>query len=234
MTNNVDRYIVATIKAWHIEQYQQYNNNIIGNWNLITKKEELNLENLRRIKPKYIFFPHWSWLVPEEILKEFTCICFHMTDVPYGRGGSPLQNLIVREHQNTQLSALKMTAELDAGPVYLKCPLSLDGSAQEIFIRSAELTAQMIASIIALAPTPIKQVGKITIFERKTAEESEIQGNETIKKLYDLIRMLDAETYPKAFLHYGDLTLHFEKACLNTEVLNATVTITKRDVNIHD
>ncbi len=34
--------------------------------------------------------------MPREIFENWACVVFHMTDLPYGRGGSPLQNLIVR------------------------------------------------------------------------------------------------------------------------------------------
>lgn len=221
-------YVVATIKDWHIEQYSTYSKTINGQWHLITNNARLKINELRAISPEYIFFPHWSWLVPEEILAEFNCVCFHMTDLPYGRGGTPLQNLISRGHKTTQVSALKMTRDLDAGPIYLKCPLSLDGSAQEIYERSAQLIAQMITSIIELTPSPVEQTGKVTTFERRKPEQSEIQGNEDINTLYDLIRMLDAETYPKAFLHHGNLTLHFENARLIKDNINATVTIKRR------
>jgi methionyl-tRNA formyltransferase len=43
-----------------------------------------------------------------------------MTDLPFGRGGSPLQNLISRKIYNTKLSAIRVVKELDAGPVFLK------------------------------------------------------------------------------------------------------------------
>ena len=59
-------------------------------------KKELNIANLEKIKPKLLFFVHWSSLIPEEIFNKYVCIIFHMTDLPFGRGGSPLQNLIVR------------------------------------------------------------------------------------------------------------------------------------------
>lgn len=226
MSNN---YIVATIKEWQVEQFERTCPTLKGNWSLITEQEQLTLSNLRKIKPKYIFFPHWSWIVPSEILNEFTCICFHMTDVPYGRGGSPLQNLIVRGHQETKLSALKMTTELDAGPVYLKAPLSLKGSAQEIFERSAVLTFDIIASIAKLEPEPIAQTGEISHFVRRTPEQSKIQGNENISTLFDLIRMLDAKSYPKAFLHYGNYTLTFEKAILSDDNVSANVTFNKQN-----
>ena len=56
-----------------------------------------------------------------------------MTDLPFGRGGSPLQNLITRGISKTKISALRCNEEIDAGPIYLKRPLSLHGSAEEIY-----------------------------------------------------------------------------------------------------
>ena len=210
-----DNYVVATIKDWHFKEFKRVSPLFSGNWTLINDKNLLTLENLRKLKPKYIFFPHWSWIVPEEILNEFICVCFHMTDVPYGRGGSPLQNLISLGHQETKLTALKMTNQLDAGAIYLKAPLLLHGSAQEIFERSAKLTFEMISSIIILEPIPFEQTGKVTTFVRRSPELSMIQGNETLTELYDLIRMMDADSYPKAFLDHGNFTLTFEKAKLS-------------------
>lgn len=219
-----DNYVVATIKDWHFNEFERVCPSFIGKWTLFSDNKQLTLEKLRQLKPKYIFFPHWSWIVPEEILNEFSCVCFHMTDVPYGRGGSPLQNLISRGHQETKLTALKMTSQLDAGAVYLKVPLSLQGSAQEIFERSAKLSFEMINSIIKLEPIPTEQTGKVTMFSRRTAEQSKIQGNETIAELYDLIRMMDADSYPKAFLQQGNFTFTFEKAKLSNEIASNEIT----------
>ena len=56
-----------------------------------------------------------------------------MTDLPYGRGGSPLQNLIMMGKRNTKLTAFKCVKKLDSGPIYLKKKLSLDGNLEEIF-----------------------------------------------------------------------------------------------------
>ena len=30
-----------------------------------TDKDELVIENISKFKPKYVFFPHWSWIIPE-------------------------------------------------------------------------------------------------------------------------------------------------------------------------
>lgn len=225
----MNNYIVATIKDWNIDQYQKRVGSYSGNWFLIESPEELTLDKLREIKPKYIFFPHWSWIVPESILDEFNCVCFHMTDVPYGRGGSPLQNLIIRGHKNTKLTALRMCNELDAGPVYLKEDLSLTGSATDIFKRSASLTFGMIEYIVQNNPKPVEQQGEVTQFPRRKPEQSELKPDMDIDELYNMVRMLDAETYPKAFIKFGEYKLEFFSVENSEGHLEANVKIFKEE-----
>src|SRR5262249_17488018 len=86
----------------------------------IRDRAGLTVEAIAPLLPAWIFFPHWSWRIPRAFHERFTCVVFHMTDVPYGRGGSPLQNLIVRGHKATMISALACAEEIDAGAVYLK------------------------------------------------------------------------------------------------------------------
>jgi methionyl-tRNA formyltransferase len=219
-------YIVAATKPWSIEAYENSCGDL-PNWFLITKKEELTLELIDKINPRYIFFPHWNWIVPKDILEKYESVCFHMTDVPYGRGGSPLQNLIVRGHKETQLTALKMSEHLDAGPVYLKEPLSLHGSAQDIFYRAAFKIMELIERIVINTLIPEKQKGEVITFKRRSPAESEVIEDLNLEQLYDFIRMLDAETYPKAFINIKGYRFEFDKATLDeTGKLEARVSIT--------
>ena len=66
---------------------------------VIRDKKDLNIKYINEINPRFIFFAHWSSIIPKSIHEDFECVIFHMTDLPYGRGGSPLQNLIVRGHK---------------------------------------------------------------------------------------------------------------------------------------
>jgi len=223
----MNNYLVATIKDWQIAAYHAKSQQLAGNWHLISDPKQLTLPMLRELNPRYIFFPHWSWLVPEEILNEFECICFHMTDVPYGRGGSPLQNLIARGHKHTQLTALRMEKTLDTGPVYLKVPLSLEGTAQQIFELSAQLTFDMIESIVKLNPEPYPQQGQVEIFQRRTPEQSQLPTQASASQIYDHIRMLDAQSYPHAFVNHGNLSIEFTNASIvDDKQVTASVTIT--------
>ena len=63
----------------------------------ISDKKKLNIKDLNKIKPRIIFFPHWSFKVNKNIIEKFNCICFHTSPLPYGRGGSPIQNLILKK-----------------------------------------------------------------------------------------------------------------------------------------
>lgn len=221
-------YVVCAVKPWNVAAFQRHVSELPGIWRLVETASELTLASLEQIGPRYVFFPHWSWRVPSDITKRFECVCFHMADVPYGRGGSPLQNLILRGHQSTMLSALRMVDALDAGPVYLKRPLSLAGRAQEIYERAAELTFELIADIVGREPAPVPQEGETVVFSRRKPDESEIPQSGTPKTIYDFIRMLDAETYPKAFLNWGQWRLEFDRAEMTDHGVEARVTIVDR------
>lgn len=222
-------YIVAGTKPWNRQIFEERIRKLPGNWMFVQDKEELTLDLLEDVAPDRIFFLHWSWIVPRAITENYECICFHMTDVPYGRGGTPLQNLILRGHRTTKLSALRMEETLDSGPVYLKEDLDLSGSAQEIFLRANRLAAGMIQRLIYEAPEPVAQEGKVVEFERRTPVQSEITGLESVSQLYDHIRMLDAPDYPPAYIQINGLRFEFRKARLKDDVLVAEVTVEDTD-----
>ena len=165
-------YVLATSRDWNEVLVRRLEEKTTKAFHLITKKEELTLGKLKKINPRYVFFPHWSHIIPKEIHEAFECIIFHMTDLPYGRGGSPLQNLILRGHLETQISALRCVAELDAGPIYMKRPLSLNGSASEIFLHASNIVEKMIEEIIHKEPIPKPQEGEPTVFSRRVPEQS--------------------------------------------------------------
>jgi len=146
--------------------------------------------------------------------------------VPYGRGGSPLQNLILRGHRTTKLTALRMVEALDAGPVYAKKDLSLEGNAEQIYIRATYLSAEIIRHIIEKQPQPVPQVGDPVLFRRRKPEESRIPPCKSLRMLHDFIRMLDAEDYPHAFIEQEGYRYEFRHAALHDGKIVAGVTIT--------
>lgn len=189
---------------------------------------ELDPVALAGFGPRYIFFPHWSWKIPANIYEGFESVIFHMTDLPFGRGGSPLQNLIVRGIRETQLSAIRCVADFDAGAVYMKRPLSLFGTAEEILLRASELTGEIIECLVREQPTPQPQVGEPTFFNRRTQQDGNLAELDELEKVFDHIRMLDADNYPPAFLETAHFKLEFSRASLKPDAVVADVKIYRK------
>lgn len=227
MKSSNQNYLIVTIKSWNIERAHQFAKaNPELKVKLVTEKDKLTYEVVRKFNPRYIFFPHWSWIIPRDIYENFEAVVFHMTDLPFGRGGSPLQNLITRGITQTRISALRVVRYLDAGPIYLKRDLSLEGSAKEIFEQVSDIIFdEMIPYIIRNEPVPAPQKGRVVVFKRRTAKHGNIANLPTLSKVYDYIRMLDAEGYPPAFVETSGLKMEFSDAKLKKDFILATVKI---------
>lgn len=226
----MENILIVSEKSWNKElvsylqstmpQYAFY---------LISQKEDFTVERIGSISPVKIFIPHWSYIIPSAIFERYECIVFHMTDLPYGRGGSPLQNLIVRGLTATKLSALRLEVGLDTGPVYLKMDLSLSGTAEEIFVRVNKLVGKMIVEIIQNNLQPVPQEGDPVVFKRRKPEQSDMSGLEKLEEIFDYIRMLDADGYPHAYIEKGEFRYEFTRASIKADgSIVADVKITKK------
>lgn len=224
-------YIVLSEKSWHADLFTNLKKSFnFDNWLLIDSKSDFNLENLEKFNPAKIFIPHWSHIIPKEIYQKHECIVFHMTDLPFGRGGSPLQNLIVRGYKSTKISALRVEEGLDTGDIYLKEPLELYGTAEEIFSRASLIIEKMIFDIIQKQLIATPQFGPVTEFKRRKLEDSNIIKLTKLEEVYDYIRMLDCEGYPNAFIETDNLKFEFDKAIFNEteKIITANVRISKK------
>lgn len=221
------RLLIAGSRPWNRRSYDAWAVRTRHETTFISARSELDADRTRAFGPDYVFFVHWSWRIPATVYDAFECIGFHMTDLPFGRGGSPLQNLIVRGIRETRLSAFRIGAEMDAGAIYLKRPLPLDGRAQDIFERASDMAFDMIDEIVERRPVPSPQEGTPVIFERRTPEESRISGGQSLEQLYDFIRMLDAEGYPAAFFEHANLRIELSEAELAGDAVTARARITR-------
>jgi methionyl-tRNA formyltransferase len=226
----MNRYIILSEKEWHKELFSDLKEKFINDeWFLIDSKSEFNLDNITKINPRKIFIPHWSYIITSSIYNNYECIVFHMTDLPYGRGGSPLQNLILRGHKETKISAIKVEEGIDTGDIYLKKNLSLEGTAKEILISASNTIGEMITEIIQNDLIPKPQTGEVVEFKRRKPEDGNILLLNDINLIYDYLRMLDCEGYPNAFIETDAIKIEFTSAHLDSDNnLTAHVRIFKK------
>lgn len=156
-----------------------------------------------------IFFPHWSWTVPSEIVENWECIGFHTAPLPQGRGGSPIQNLIRSGYSRAPVSALRMVEELDAGPIYLQTEVSLEGNLATILQRIAKTIQGQIINIQHSEIVPVPQSGKATFFSRLSREDNRILTVDDFNEFWDKVRMVDSDDYLPAFVDLNDVRIEF-------------------------
>jgi putative methionyl-tRNA formyltransferase len=221
--------VIVSSKEWHRHLVKEIEKQIDATVTYLGKKVDVTAEYLMELNPDWVFFPHWSYIIPAEVYENFRCVIFHMTDLPFGRGGSPLQNLIARGIYETKITALRCVKELDAGPIYAKRPLSLWGSAEEIYLRAGEITKEMIIDLVRENPVPYEQTGEAITFKRRIPADGDIGNLNCLSQVFDYIRMLDADGYPAAFLQMNHLRMEFSRASLKDGYVLADVKITMRE-----
>lgn len=222
------KYIVASSKDWFKKHAKSKAYQELDIYE-ISKKEELTLELLEKIKPRFIFFPHWNWIVGPEIFNRYECVVFHTAPLPYGRGGSPVQNLILQGLVTSPVNALRMTDSLDGGPVYGAMEISLDGTIRDIFERIASVVEELILDLVKNEPTPVEQKGEPFYFKRLSPKDNELPTDATLNDWYNRIRMVDGEGYPPAFIKYGKYKINFSSASLQGNELTAQIRLSKNE-----
>ncbi len=205
------KYLFCAHRDWAIRLHEKLSKKY-KNLELLTDPRKLTLKNLKKMNPKMIFFPDWSWIIPKSIVKNYQCVCIHESDLPKFRGGSPIQNQIIRGIKQTKSTAFLMDTGIDTGDILLKKSLSLEGSINEIFQQMIDNDFELIDKIIKGKYTIKKQKGHTTIFKRRKPKQSELKDLENSKLyLYNFIRML-GDPYPNAFIKIGKKKLIFKSA----------------------
>lgn len=94
----------------------------------------------------------YGLLLPESVLTCFplSAINFHTSLLPRGRGASPITQAILAGDQQTGLTIMKMSTELDAGDILLQfpCDITENETTASLTEKLAELGAAQVASIL--------------------------------------------------------------------------------------
>ena len=211
-------YLFCAYRDWSIKLYEKLVEKS-DNFVLIKSHKKLTYSFVKKINPEFIFFPDWSWIIPKKITDNYKCVCLHESNLPKFRGGSPLQNQIIRGITKTKTTAFFMSDGIDEGDIILQKNLSLKGKIEDIFLRMIENDFKIITKIISGNYSTKKQKGTATLFKRRKPKESELQNlNFSKKYLYDFIRMLE-DPYPNAFIKLGKRKIIFKSAKLKDNKL---------------
>ena len=78
---------------------------------IIKEKFQFSENIVFEFDPDIILWYGWSWIVPDNILNSYDCICLHPSPLPKYRGGSPIQNQIINNEKMSAVTIFKMTKD---------------------------------------------------------------------------------------------------------------------------
>lgn len=135
-------------------------------------------------------------------------IVVHASDLPKGKGFSPLQWQILKGFDSIVLTLFEVVEEVDAGPYYLKKEIEFNGTEllQELRETMARKIIEMSVDYVSefYNIVSIEQSGEETFFPRRRAKDDEIDVNKTISEQFNHFRIADNEKYPLFFYYRGE------------------------------
>ena len=110
-------------------------------------------ETIKKLSPDLLITIAYGGLIPQKILDIPRCesINVHPSLLPLWRGASPIQSAILNGDAKTGISLIRMTSELDAGPIFAVAETSIDPEENALTLsnRLANMSAMLITNNIA-------------------------------------------------------------------------------------
>ncbi|MFA5975492.1 MAG: formyltransferase family protein [Elusimicrobiota bacterium] len=145
-------------------------------------------------------------IVPSKVLsRNKHNLVVHESRLPKGRGWSPMTWQVLEGSNRIHLTLFEAVEKVDAGTVYLRGEVPLKG--HELLVEIREKT---IREMLRLCRTFVKQypaliargkpqTGRPTFYARRKASDSRLDPRKSIEKQFNLLRMVDNESYPAFF-----------------------------------
>ncbi len=131
----------------------------------------------------------------------------HESDLPKGKGWSPLTWQILEGKNKIPVTLFEAAEDVDAGPIYAKEYIELDGTEllPEIKHKQGLATQKLIVDFIRQYPDieGKKQYGEESFYPRRKPMDSKLDIQKSIAEQFDLLRVCDNERYPAFFIKEG-------------------------------
>lgn len=134
-------------------------------------------------------------------------IVIHASDLPKGRGWSPMTWQILEGKNEITVSLFEATSKVDAGVIYLQEKLIFEGHEllPELQEKLSNVIVKLAKKFVEIYPKieGKEQIGEPTYYPKRTPKDSELDIHKTIEEQFNLLRVCDNEQYPAFFIKNG-------------------------------
>lgn len=149
-------------------------------------------------------------IIPTKFLNIVNCpLVVHESNLPQGRGWSPLTWDIINNKNKVFFSLIKADEKVDSGSIFFQTAVKLKGNELYKEIRQIQLkqTIKLCKKFIDKYPKIInkskKQIGKITYYRKRNSNDSYVSVKNKISDIFNLLRVSDYKKYPVHFIFKG-------------------------------
>lgn len=153
-------------------------------------------ESFAALAPDVLIVVSYGKLVRQALLDlpRYGAVNVHPSLLPRWRGAAPVERAILAGDRETGVAVMRMTAELDAGPIYRsrKTPIGTDETAGELSTRLAELGAGLLLQTLDEIATgdacAEPQVGEASYAARLSVAEARLDFTQSAAALARSVR----------------------------------------------
>jgi methionyl-tRNA formyltransferase len=134
-------------------------------------------------------------------------LVIHPSALPQGKGWAPLAWQVLEGKNKIPIVLFEAVEAVDAGQIYLKDVIQLDGGELNEEIRDKQGKKLIEMSLCFLRDyekiKPVDQEGKESFYPRRTADDSEIDLTKPLIEQINLLRICCNKEYPPFFFYQG-------------------------------
>lgn len=156
----------------------------------------------------FLFLISCHHIVGQEVRDRYRhTLVIHASDLPNGRGWSPMAWEVLRGAEGIVVSLLNAEDGVDSGAIWQKRRFALDGTElleelnAKLFDTELELMTWALENCAEASPEP--QEGEVTSYPRRKPEDSQIDPAKPLSESFDTIRIADPDRFPAYFSHRG-------------------------------
>jgi len=148
-------------------------------------------------------------LGPEVLARNTHTLVVHASDLPAGRGWSPMTWQILEGKHEIPIVLFEAREAVDSGPIYLRETMVFDGTElldelrEAVAARTMSLCARFVATYPQVLDGAEQQSGTASYYPRRNADDSRLDPDKSLASQFNLLRVVDNQRYPAFFERDG-------------------------------